>query len=537
MAQGMAMPDMMLGMTRSMLTMMEFNEQKQDYLSSLADLEEGSQAYQDALEACHRRGAERCRKVAQLHRGLYVKAAQFIASLRGGTGDRGVPKAYIEELSVFTDHAPHKPLAEIATVLKECMELGDWPEGPLPESAPFAEFEGEPIASASLAQVHHAVLRDGRRVAVKIQYPELQKEMASDFHVFKTMGAQITQMAQGYDVMWIVDDFEKYLTRELDFQLEAANAQETARALAHLAPNVYVPPILKEFSSSRVVTMEFCEGMVKANDTAALTRAGLDPLECANLICSTFAEMIFVHGRVHADPHAGNIYIRPREDRPGRRKPQLVILDHGLYHDLNENDVRWNFCKYWQACCSKNRGQMEEIGQRFAGALRRFLPLILSPWFVLSGAGASLRDIVCASQGRLPDSVGLRDVADFVCATREGGANLIGLLHSLGYIRGLLEAHAYPERRRVEVMLKYAMLGDNKTPPAVPHPLSVTQELWMSWHVTVFSSQVYLSAPVAGVLLKYVRDRQVPSFWFLVSIPALLAVLGFGARYALAIRQ
>merc|ERR1719222_478645 len=100
--------------------------------------------------------------------------------------------------------------------------------------------------------------------------------------------------------------------------------------------------------------MEFCEGLVKANDSVALTAIGLDPEECASLICETFAEMIFVHGRVHADPHAGNIYFRARPGGDGKAQgPQLVLLDHGLYHDLSENDVRQYFCKYWRACCAK----------------------------------------------------------------------------------------------------------------------------------------------------------------------------------------
>ncbi|CAE7757598.1 adck1, partial [Symbiodinium necroappetens] len=137
--------------------------------------------------------------------------------------------------------------------------------------------------------------------------------MASDFAVFKTMGTQIKQMAAGYDLMWVVEDFEKNLTRELDFTLEATSGEETARQLAHRNPRVYVPKVFKEFSSSRIIVMEYLEGLLKANDPEGLRRAGLDVDECAQLICDTFAEMIFVHGRVHADPHAGNIYFRAIE--------------------------------------------------------------------------------------------------------------------------------------------------------------------------------------------------------------------------------
>ncbi|CAE8704620.1 unnamed protein product [Polarella glacialis] len=326
-------PDMMMGMGRSMVTMMQFNEAKQDYTNSVANLDEDSAEYNSALLECHKRGADRCVKVASMHRGLYVKAAQFIASIRGGTGERGVPKPFIDALSVFTDQAPHKPISQIVESLKESMKLGSWPAEPLDKACDLKSIEEEPIAAASIAQVHRALLQDGTPVAVKVQYPELRKEMASDFAIFKTMGAQIKQMSGGYDLMWVVEDFEKNLSRELDFRLEAASCEETGKQLAHLSPSIYVPKVFHQFSSSTVLVMEFCDGLIKCTDPAGLRAAGLDVEECAQLICDTFAEMIFVHGRVHADPHAGNIYLRPI-DEGGRRRPQLVLLDHGLYYDL-----------------------------------------------------------------------------------------------------------------------------------------------------------------------------------------------------------
>eukprot|EP00928_Gymnodinium_smaydae_P018163 TRINITY_DN16913_c0_g1_i1.p1 TRINITY_DN16913_c0_g1~~TRINITY_DN16913_c0_g1_i1.p1 ORF type:complete len:586 (+),score=147.77 TRINITY_DN16913_c0_g1_i1:150-1760(+) len=526
-----AAPDMMLGMSRSMVVMMQFNEQKQDYVDSLKDLTEGTPEYKAALDACHARGAERCVKVARLHRGLYVKAAQFIASLRGGTGDRGVPRQYTEALSVFTDHAPHKPLAEIAEVLRECAKLGEWPAKPLDASCSFRSIDPEPVASASLAQVHRAELQDGTPVAIKMQYPELRKEMASDFAVFKQMGEQIKMMAGGYDLMWIVEDFERNLKRELDFELEANNAEETARALADLAPSVYVPKVYRELSSKSVLTMEFCTGLAKLTDPEALRKAGLESEACASLLSDTFARMIFFHGRVHADPHAGNIYVRAVKEA----NPQLVILDHGLYFDLNENDVRINFCKYWKACVVKDRATMASIGQRFAGALRRFLPLVLSPWFIFGGSGVSLHEVLSAAKGELPDTIGIRDVADFVVATREGGANLIGLLHSLGYTRGLLEALQFPERRRVESMLRYAVVGDTPKPPAIPRELTAGERSWVWWRVAMLRFHIGLLAPLARPLAYYAKAETAPPLWLLASGPALVTALAVHRWYQVSV--
>lgn len=507
--------------------MMQFNEQKQDYIKSVENMEEGTQEYITALNACHRRGAERCANVAKMHRGLYVKSAQFIASLRGGTGDRGIPQPYSEALSVFTDQAPHKSASEIAPVLKEVMFLGDWPSGSLDEMCSLSSIEKEPLAAASLAQVHRATLPNGSQVAVKVQYPELKKEMASDFAVFKTMGAQIKQMADGYDLMWVVEDFEKNLTRELDFRLEADNARAIAKALQHRAPHVKVPQVLSELSSASVLVMEYCDGLLKPNDPTALRDAGLDVNECAQLLCETFAEMIFVHGRVHADPHAGNIYFRAVPGDSGVVSPQLVLLDHGLYYDLHEGDVRYNFCKYWQACVSKDSDTMTALGNRFAGALHRFLPVLLSPWFVFGGDRPSLHEIVSAAKGQLPDTVKLRDVADFIVATRHGGANLMGLLHSLGYTRGILEALGFPEGQRIKCMLKYAMLGDIVAPPVVPRSLRGSEVIWMRWRMTLLRGHISVLAPLAHCMIRYAKAERAPPTWVLLGCPVLF-VFGIG---------
>jgi aarF domain-containing kinase len=130
-----------------------------------------------------------------------------------------------------------------------------------------------------------------------------------------------------FDYQWLADEVSENLPRELDFANEAENCTRTQLAFAD-RPNVVTPAVFKECTSSRVLTMSFEEG-VYSNDIDRIRSMNLNPADVASLIAEAFAEQIFVQGRVHCDPHFANMLIRPSRLNP--RKPQLVLLDHGLY--------------------------------------------------------------------------------------------------------------------------------------------------------------------------------------------------------------
>lgn len=169
------------------------------------------------------------------------------------------------------------------------------------------------------------------------------------------------------------------------------------------------------------------------------------------------------------------------------------------------------------------------IGERFAGPLHRFLPLILSPYFVFGGSGATLAEIIAASKGQLPSTVSLNDVADFIVATRDGGANLIGLVHSLGYTRGLLNALGFPEERRISSMLSFATLGDAPSPIPVPSQLSKSQSLWNRWRMFCLCSHIRILAPICAPLIRYGSAERAPPLWILASVPVALLASGVAA--------
>jgi aarF domain-containing kinase len=134
------------------------------------------------------------------------------------------------------------------------------------------------------------------------------------------------------------------LPNELDFTREAANCTAASAAFAH-RDDVVAPTVYGEWTTPRVLTMSFEEG-VYANNVGAIRGMGLAPVGVSTLVAEAFAEQIFVHGRVHCDPHAANLLIRPMPGSP--RRPQLVLLDHGLYRTV-PHELRLNYARLWRA--------------------------------------------------------------------------------------------------------------------------------------------------------------------------------------------
>lgn len=437
-----------LGMGRAMGAMQLFEKAKKAYAALDEVGPEGSPEREAAKEALHVSTAQECLELAKQNGGIYNKAAQFVASLQGGAGDAGIPKAYIEALAVLTDQAPFRAFADLDGCFIE--EFG------VSAKEAFTEIDETPIAAASIAQVHRAVMKDGRVVAVKIQYPWLRHTLTSDFAVFSMFGQQIKP--GGFDLSWLVKDFQVSLTAEMDFTGEASNAERCAFEL-RARPDAYVPDVIHEFTSKRVLCTAFVENMTRCNDLKALKTAGFDSKRVGSALASIFAEMVFVHGHVHGDPHAGNVYVRERPNAGGK-EPQIVLLDHGLYHDLSDV-TRTEFCGLVNACVARDVAGTKKQSVRFAGnELHRFFPLILSPWFVFGSSDLKAADLKAAARGALPPGVKLADIGKFLVSLHdESGTNMLGVLHSLGYTKGILNELKFPETLRLRAFGKYAAIG------------------------------------------------------------------------------
>jgi hypothetical protein len=222
-----------------------------------------------------------------------------------------------------------------------------------------------------------------------------------------------------------------------------------------------VPEVVDELTTSRVLTMEFVDDMVHCNDADKLRAAGFDPMEVAGLLSDTFAEMLFCTGFVHGDPHGGNVYCR----RGAGGATEIVVLDHGLYHRIDDA-LRRELCEYVVACAMRDGPTMERLGLRFAGPLHRYFPLLLSPWFIF-GARLSADEVQAAREKRMPPGVDLKELGQFLVNMHDqaGENNILGVLHSMGYTRGMLQDVGFPEKLRLQSYVRFASLGLNQQAP------------------------------------------------------------------------
>jgi ubiquinone biosynthesis protein len=264
-----------------------------------------------SLARQHRRSAEATYAMATRLEGLPIKVCQFL----GSRADI-LPDEYVEVLSRLQDKVPPRPAATMRAVVER--ELGR------PVDDVFATFHDAPIASASLAQVHRARLRDGRDVAVKIQYPEIADLVAIDIRNFAFLVGILARLEPNFDFRVLVDEVTKLVPLELDFLNEASNAERMKACLAPRA-DVFVPPVLREYSTRHVLVSEFAPG-VRVTDVEGMRAMDVDPKDVARRLSEVFTEMILVHGFFHGDPHPGNILVQPG--------PRLVLLDFGLAKSL-----------------------------------------------------------------------------------------------------------------------------------------------------------------------------------------------------------
>lgn len=268
------------------------------------------------LPGIYRNQAIRFRETALVLQGLMIKVGQFFS-----TRIDVLPVEYITELALLQDQVPPVNSAQIKEVIE--LELGDKVE------ELFAEFDDNHLAAASFGQVHQAVLLSGEVVAVKVLRPSIEKIIEIDLTAFRSviwMVKVFTKWEQYADFDAIYAEFSATIREELDYRQELANL-ERFRTNFQDDSMISVPAVYPAYSRQRVLTLEFVSGY-KVTDRAGLLAAGIDPKTVAGNLVDSYLKQALIHGFYHADPHPGNLFVRPDGG--------IVFIDFGMVGRITE---------------------------------------------------------------------------------------------------------------------------------------------------------------------------------------------------------
>lgn len=226
-----------------------------------------------------------------------------------------LPAPYLDALTRLQDHIEPFSFEEVDTIVSG--ELG------VRLSKAFVDFEPQPLAAASLAQVHRAQMRDGREVVVKVQRPNIREQIVEDLEALGQSAQFLdlhTELGKRYDFENMLNGLRKSLLRELDFKLEANNLITFAENLREFE-RIVIPEPVDNFCTSRVLTMDYIPGK-KITDLSPLRLMEIDGPSLARELFRAYLKQILLDGFMHADPHPGNVFLTDDD--------QIALLDLGM---------------------------------------------------------------------------------------------------------------------------------------------------------------------------------------------------------------
>lgn len=252
------------------------------------------------------------------------------------------PENIILELEKLQNHVPPFSFTEVNRIIEE--ELGADTENL------FAKFHQTPIASASIGQVHFAILHTGENVAIKIQRPNIRTVVETDLEILedlaRLMDSQL-EWARNYQLQDIIQEFSTSLREELDFSNEGKNAEKIAKQFTQDS-TIHIPKIYWDFSTKKVLTMDYIEG-IKINHIEQLAEKGLNRKIIAERFAHCLLHQIFIEGFFHGDPHPGNVLIMPGN--------VVALMDFGMVGRLTP-ELKYQFISL---IISLKRGDSERI--------------------------------------------------------------------------------------------------------------------------------------------------------------------------------
>ena len=299
----------------------------------LSDSDEDRAIKRAARKECHLRSAKRMLDALKKNSGIYVKLGQHVAAVQV------LPKEWTSTMTPLQDQCFPSPVEDIDDMLREDLGMGI--------DDLFTEFEADPIGVASLAQVHRAIdKRTGRHVAVKVQHADLQDFAKIDMATTNFAIHLVKYIFPDFEFSWLAGEMNEMLPLEMDFRHEAYNSARCRSDFSHLKgkTSLYLPEVM--WAERRCMVMEYIEG-ARVDDLAYLMRHKIDRNQVSQELSRIFSQMVYINGYFHADPHHGNLLIRPRTR--GSSSPfnfDICLLDHGQYFDIPD-ELRVNYARFW----------------------------------------------------------------------------------------------------------------------------------------------------------------------------------------------
>uniref|UniRef100_A0A8I6Z7C0 ABC1 atypical kinase-like domain-containing protein n=1 Tax=Hordeum vulgare subsp. vulgare TaxID=112509 RepID=A0A8I6Z7C0_HORVV len=285
----------------------------------------------------HERNARRVLNLMIELEGLWVKMGQYLS-----TRADVLPEPYIEVLKQLQDSLPPRPLEEVRGTIEK--ELGK------PMSELFATFDLDPLATASIAQVHRATLEDGREVVVKVQHDGIKEIILEDLKNAKSLIEWIAWAEPQYDFNPMIDEWCKEAPKELDFNHEAENTRTVSKNLSRKTEggsgsvssdvDVLIPEIIQ--STEKILILEYMDG-IRLHDNDSLEEYGVDKKKLVEEITRAYAHQIYIDGFFNGDPHPGNFLV----SKEPPHKP--ILLDFGLTKRISQS-MKQALAKMFLSC-------------------------------------------------------------------------------------------------------------------------------------------------------------------------------------------
>jgi ubiquinone biosynthesis protein len=349
------------------------------------------------LTRIHIRNARRIERGICELQGLFIKVGQLISIMTNF-----LPEQFRRELEGLQDAVPPRPYGDIERQIEK--ELG------APPDRLYASFEPRPIASASIGQVHMARLTTGEVVAVKVQYPDIDEIVRSDLRTLRRIFKIVERFLpyEGLDELY--REIRAIVVGELDFTAEADNGDRIA-ANFEGRDDVAFPRVVRALSTARVLTTHFEKG-VKISDVAGLKRLGVDRKVLARQVVEIYCQQIFTDGVYHADPHPGNLLVRPGPSPDAT--PTIVFLDFGAVAEISA-EMREGIVELLQGALTRDSQRivkaMKQMGFVARGADERVFEQVVEYFHTRFQDSISLESFNLKEVRFDPDK-GLESIAD-----------------------------------------------------------------------------------------------------------------------------